>query len=240
MKIERYIGVDGCRAGWFIVCLGPGEKISFDVFPNIEMLWAEYGNTTSMILVDIPIGLPFRGIPTRQCDKEARRILGARRHSSIFSPPCRDALKAGSYKEACRINREITGRKISRQAWGITPKILEVEELLRRYPEAPTYIRETHPEVCYWSLNDRKIIPHSKKSKEGFEERITILKSLLPKSESVVNAALGKYRRSDVARDDILDALILAVTGFAAKGKLSTIPERPEKDVSGLTMEIVY
>jgi len=238
--MNRYIGVDGCKAGWFFVCLGPEEEIIFGDFSTIEKLWQQYGNSATSILVDIPIGLPSEDNPTRRCDTEARRILGPKRQSSIFPPPCREALNTGSYQAACQVNQEITGRKISRQAWGIAPKIREMDEFLRQYPEALKCIRETHPEVCFWALNSGKAMPHSKKSEKGFEGRLDILKSRLPKSGAVVKAALGRYLRKNVTRDDVLDALILALTGFVAGGKLSAVPEVPEEDASGLTMEMVY
>lgn len=70
--MNRFIGVDGCNAGWFFICLGWGGEITFGVFPKIEKLWFEYNNSASLILVYIPIGLPSKDKPNRQCDTEAR------------------------------------------------------------------------------------------------------------------------------------------------------------------------
>lgn len=125
MKKSKFIGVDGCKAGWFFVCLSQTEEVTFGLFPGIEQLWQSCRCENTLFLIDIPIGLPSKGIPARQCDKDARRILSPKRHSSVFSPPSRESLYADNYEAACRINQKITGRKISRQAWGIAPKILE-------------------------------------------------------------------------------------------------------------------
>ena len=43
--------------------------------------------------IDIPIGLTDSG--PRQCDIQARRLLGARRGTSVFPAPIRPALKCG-------------------------------------------------------------------------------------------------------------------------------------------------
>src|SRR5262249_23282406 len=48
---------------------------------------------------------------------------------------------------------------------------------------------------------------------------------------------LSAYHRKDVARDDILDALVALVT---ATLELRTLPEVAEVDTEGLPMEIVY
>ena len=203
-------------------------------------MWIEYRDGKSLILVDIPIGLPSKERQSRKCDTEARRVLGPKRRSSIFTPPCREALNASCYEEACKINVGITGRKISLQTWGIVPKIREMDEFLRQYSEALHCIKESHPEVCFWAMNHGRSMMYPKKSKQGFAERSRLLKSLLPSSRSVVKEALRNYLYKDVAGDDVLDALILAATGFMAEPNLSTLPEAPEKDTFGLTMQIVY
>ncbi len=43
-----------------------------------------------------------------------------------------------------------------------------------------------------------------------------------------------------VARDDVVDALVLAVTAAQPKERLSTIPDQPEWDTKDLPMEMVF
>ena len=55
----------------------------------------------SVVAVDMPIGLleePSSG--GRECDKEARRLLGTPRRSSVFTPPTKPALASATYEEA--------------------------------------------------------------------------------------------------------------------------------------------
>ncbi|MFC1828990.1 hypothetical protein ACFL0O_05205, partial [Thermodesulfobacteriota bacterium] len=49
-----------------------------------------------------------------------------------------------------------------------------------------------------------------------------------------------EFLRKDLSKDDILDALSAAISGFLSKGKLKTIPANPERDVAGLPIEIVF
>ncbi|PIU29456.1 MAG: hypothetical protein COT09_00685 [Candidatus Hydromicrobium americanum] len=52
-----YIGIDGCRAGWFAVCLDNKNKFKADIFVDIYTVWEKYSNAKS-IFIDIPIGPP--------------------------------------------------------------------------------------------------------------------------------------------------------------------------------------
>ena len=98
--------------------------------------------------IDIPIGL-LDG--SRACDKGARTLLKRPRGSSVFPAPCRAALHAETYKEASAVNRQRTGRGLSQQAWGIAPKIKQVDDAIT--PECQQWAFEVHPEVCFWALN---------------------------------------------------------------------------------------
>ena len=57
MPIDKYIGVDGCKAGWFFVAIGPGAELELGIFETIENLWQIYSKAKS-ILIDIPKGKP--------------------------------------------------------------------------------------------------------------------------------------------------------------------------------------
>ena len=62
-------------------------------------------------------------VDTRTCDLEARRLLGPSRASSIFSPPCRTALEAGTYILACELNEKALGKRLSQQCFHIVAKM---------------------------------------------------------------------------------------------------------------------
>jgi predicted RNase H-like nuclease len=67
-----------------------------------------------------------------------------------------------------------------------------------------------------------------------------VLLSLYPPTAQVLAHVLSKYPRKQVKRDDILDAMVAAVTAWLGKNGLLTIPEHTEKDARRLAMEMAY
>ena len=232
----KYIGVDACKKGWFAVCLESDERRAIEIFDSIENLWNRF-QKNSLILIDIPIVLPVK--EKRRWDVETRKIL-KQRAASVFPVPCRQAVHANTYVDACRLNKKILDVKLSIQTWNISGKIREVDNLLLSNTKAQRCVRESHPEICFWALADGRPMKYYKKTAHGFSERIKILKQAYPSSPEIVTAAMNTYRRKDLSRDDILDAIVLAITARAASEGIVTIPKQPEKDPKGLSMEIVY
>jgi predicted RNase H-like nuclease len=239
MDAHCFLGVDGCRAGWFFVAFDAGGRAEFGVAETIHDLWARYHHAAA-ILIDIPIGLVSGHAAGRPCDAAARRLLKPRRHSAIFSPPCRQALAASDYATACRINQQACGRKLSIQTWNIVPKIREVDAFLQRTPAAKGIVRETHPEICFWALAGGRPMAHSKKSADGRQQRLDLIERWHPRSDQLFNSAMRHYPRRQLAPDDILDALANAVTAVRLKSDGATLPAEPDVDRCGLPMEMVY
>ena len=233
----KYIGVDGCRKGWFYVSLDDYDKGKSGVFKDIQSL-SEKFHDDCLILVDIPIGLRDKGNLERLCDKEARTVLGDRR-SSVFPVPCRDAVHKNNYEEASLINHELTGRKLSKQSWFISNKIRQVDELLKTSVKYRKLVREVHPEICFCGLNGGESMKYNKKTPEGFKERLSVIRNLYMECDELVEEALS-YKRRGVTKDDVLDALVAAVTAKLGFNKFKTIPKVPEYDMAGLPMEMVY
>lgn len=233
------VGVDGCKIGWLAVSMDDNERWSAQAFGDITTLWQEF-RRASILLVDIPIGLRGKSLLERLCDLEARRLLGRKRGSSVFPAPSRKALRAKSYVQACDINEKATGRRLSRQSWAIAGKIRQVDDLLRRNASARRKIREVHPEICFWALAGGRAMTRSKKRKQGYLERLDVLISVCPEIDSLTRRVTSDYKRSEVARDDILDAAAAAVTACSAKRHLRTVPSAPEIDSMGLPMEMLY
>lgn len=233
-----YVGIDGCKKRWFAVILTEEGDWDIEVFSDVSHLLNKIDNS-SLILIDIPIGLRESGAQERHCDTEARRLLGPKRASSVFPAPCRAAIHCENYTEARDINEERTGRRLSLQTWNILRKIREVDNLLINREFAKSRVRETHPEICFWAMAGHPM-EHYKKTAEGCSERMQVLQSVYPNSNDIIKRALKDYKRKDVARDDILDALSAAVTATVGVQRLVSFPEIPEFDSRGLRMEIVH
>ena len=243
MMQSRFVGVDGCPDGWFAVGLNRHGGYEVGVFKTFKELLDRYAGS-ELVLVDIPIGLP-EGEGGRDCDREARKRLGARR-SSVFPTPTRQTVKQASesprdYRAACDVERRLTGKNISQQAFRIAPKIRQVDKaLLERGPNAAPQVREVHPELCLWALNHKRPMKYGKKKAEGEKERLEVLKGIEPCAREIFDAACSQFLRKVVARDDIVDALALVVTAHLGHHRLQTVPDRPPRDAKGLPMEIVY
>jgi predicted RNase H-like nuclease len=240
MPSERtFIGIDGCRGGWFCVLLDAGGHWSCQVAPDARAVGA-LAAAAGSVLIDIPIGLPDAGPDGRLCDREARQLLGRGRAASVFSAPARPVLAAASYPQALELNRQATGRGLSVQAWGIVPKIREIDALLRNSTSLQGVLRECHPELCFRALNDKLAMQYNKKKREGQQERLAVLEQYFPQCHALFDHACSEFLRRQVARDDIIDAMVCAVTARHGDGGYQTLPARPPRDGQGLPMEIVY
>lgn len=235
--MRTHIGIDGCRAGWFFVSIGVDDR--FDV--GLRRAFSELAplfDATALVLVDIPIGLPSERVPRRLVDEAARRLITPR-GASVFPVPARSALAMPTYEAASAENERCLGRRLSRQTWNICPKIREVDDFLAGRSVTAS-IREMHPEVAFWALNGRSVLTSRKRSASGFRERLELLSRHYSHSEAVVEAARGRYPRKKVlADDDILDAMVGAVTA-RCEPQLETVPAWPLRDDRGLPMEMVY
>jgi predicted RNase H-like nuclease len=228
------IGIDGCRGGWFLVKLDPRTGYELRLAERLDGLLEE----GECGLVDMPIGLPqFR---PRRCDGEARRLLGRPRSSSVFSVPVRQAVYAGDYATACVRNREALGCGLSVQTWNIVPRIRELDRLLRSRRAKVPVLRECHPELAFWGLNGGRPMRANKATAAGRQERLEVLRRHLPGVDALLEDALGRYPRRQVAPDDVLDATVLAQVMAEAGTRLIRLPREPEWDAEGLSMEIVY
>jgi predicted RNase H-like nuclease len=236
---RTFIGIDGCPAGWFCVVLDPAGNGSFQVAPEAHAVGA-LAATAASALIDIPIGLIEAGPDGRLCDREARRLLGPGRAASVFSAPARPTLAATGYAHALALNRRATGRGLSRQAWNLVPGIRAIDTLLDEDRALRGVLRECHPELCFWALNGGRAMQHSKRQAAGRQERLAVLGRELPRCRALFEQACGRFRRRDVARDDIIDALACALTAKLGYGAYRTLPSEPPRDRRGLPMEIVY
>lgn len=222
----RLAGVDGCKAGWVVASRWADGPVAIDTRADFAaILAAGY----DLIAIDIPIGLPRE---PRSCDREARRLLGPRRGSSIFPAPIREVLAARSYAEANEISSRVGNRKISQQCWNIVPKIREVDCLLE--PGLQERVFEVHPEVSFRAANYGKPILENKKTAAGQQVRRQIL-------ETQGVGPQGLVKPGGVAPDDLHDALIaLWSAQRLVTGVGQGVTDDQTRDARGLSVNIWY
>jgi predicted RNase H-like nuclease len=196
------LGVDGTPGGWAVVACKEGQMRARRIARLAEIF--DHPPYPDIAAVDIPIGLlDAYEIGGRECDRKARRDLG-RRGGSVFVPPVRAVLNARSYEEACELSRGSSkhDKALSKQTWGIVPKIREADDLLRLKPDLRSTIREVHPEVCFCELAG-KPMKFAKSNSEGRAERRNALAR-----DFDVDTIIDQGRREKLSVVDTLDALV--------------------------------
>ena len=232
---QYVIGVDGCRAGWVYVGLNLSTSHAITgVAPSFQSIM-DIAAMTSMIVVDMPIGLADAG--RRQCEAEARSLLKPLRHSSVFSSPRRPMLEFDRYETANAWGKaQCEGGGLSKQAWMITPKIREVDASIS--PTDQKRICEGHPEVAFFRLNGGQPCVFPKRIKKGQAERRALLLrhgvNELDRLYDEVRADAG----AKVGLDDLYDASALALTAKARLNNQAVHLTGNARDARGLIMEI--
>ena len=122
-KLRCAVGIDGCRAGWISVIRKFDGSLAWQLAPSTTEILSSLPKD-AVVLIDMIIGLPKGEQSGRQCDRLARQILQPH-GSRVFAAPPREALRAHSYKEACRLARQASGKAISKQCWYLFSKIKE-------------------------------------------------------------------------------------------------------------------
>jgi predicted RNase H-like nuclease len=239
--MAKYVGLAWASNGWLGVILRDDDSWETDHFPTMWSLWKHH-NDAACILIDVPIGLPSDH--RRACDVEAKRKL-TEQGRRIFYTPIREAVYEQNLEDAKEINEE-AGYSIQNQAWRIVPRIREVDEFFDMNPGARDRVFETDPELCFYSLNGHEAVP-PKKTDRGLTRRKALLADAHTDAESIYEEACARYLSPKYAsflrtRDDILDAMVAAVTARRDPSELTHLPERgePPRDSRGLPMQMVY
>lgn len=228
MTQPRVLGADACKAGWVGIVLSGG-----DVRAHVH---AEIGGLVSLaaaagplaaIAIDIPIGLADESL--RQADLLARKVAGAR-WASVFVTPVRAGLAASDHRAASALNRQLTGAGISRQAFNLRDKILQVDRWL---PQARCPVVEAHPELCFGAMAGAPL-SDSKSTWAGAVRRRQLL--AVQGVELPGDLGLGGQL---VGVDDVLDAAAVAWTADrVARGAARCVPDPPERFSDGIDCAI--
>ena len=256
-SVIKYVGVDGCKGGWIGVGLSDDDGCpKIEVCKDFSDIVACFGDAC-VILVDTPIGLREDGKPRlRACDEEARWLLGEG-WRSVFRVASRKFIKEAienpdwgfevkdvknRYDKAKEwLNRRfVDSGSFTSQEFYIIPKMGDVDKVLSYSDEsASSKVRESHPEVCFLALSEgRHPISVGKKTPLGFWQRFRVVRNYLHDVSGVdvvdvFEKVRHEYTRSQVGDDDVLDALVLAITaqiGFQDGNELRRLPKDPKAE----------
>ena len=245
---ERLVamGVDGAKGGWIAACAwGEHRRVrrtELILLESIDQIAAI--RQDAVVAIDVPIGLPT-GEEPRPCDREARRLLGGTRATSVFPAPARWMLKyAGDYTGLrAHVAQRMSGgervKSISAQGHALIPKVLEVDEFLAADPAAGGWLLECHPEVCFRALGRGEPVAEQKKTGLGREARRQLVAEVFPDAPAELDRAARDLPRSLVAIDDLHDAYACLHTALAVADGTSVLIGDARRDEAGRPMQMV-
>ena len=190
--LTTFVGLDGYPKGWVAVWLS-GQTQEIEYLPNIKEV---LNRTFDIAMIDMPIGMPDSDY--RACDEQARSLLGPNR-TRVFLGARRCFLGCKTHADANTKAKATDGRGVSAQLFGIVKKLNELDAVMT--PELQKRVMECHPELVFWRLNNREIVP-KKKDVAG----VQIRKHLLEKQgfrhlDEFIHSRLGKGARIDAGKD---------------------------------------
>lgn len=224
----RVVGVDACPGGWVAVVLRDGRYAGADADPALAALLARLPEA-AVVAVDMPLGLLESG--RRRADEMALGMVAPHR-SRVFPVPPRPVWDESGYEAANERCRRLTGSGLSRQSWGLAPKLREANAC-REGGERRLY--EVHPEVSFAALAGGRPVAWRKKSWNGQAQR----RRLLGERGITLPDDLGPAGR--VPPDDVLDAAAAAWSAHRiALGTAVSLPDPPQTTRHGLPVAIWY
>jgi predicted RNase H-like nuclease len=210
--------------------------LKFEIISSNDELLEKFPKL-DRVFIDMPIGIPKGANFPRKCDLNAKSILKSR-HSSIFFPPCREALYQPSYQSALKIHRKLVHKGFSIQAWNLTKKIRELDGFVQKNQIYLNRLLESHPELCFLGLNHNKILNKSKHTTIGRKKRLELLKRYSKSYEYNWKSIHNLFSSSKVTIDDYFDAWVLCIAASLDEKNIVQVPINIPHDTKGIPMRI--
>ena len=228
----RVTGLDAYRGGWVAVELTDGALTEVRTGATLTALLAGIGWVTG---IDMPLGLLES--QWRAVDRLAAARLGPRR-SSVFPIPPRTVWVQASHAEANKLCRELTGRGLSAQTWGLRTRLLEADEY-RGACSHPFY--EVHPELAFAAMAGAPLTD-SKHTVAGLERRRELLAhvGIIVPGRETASASTATRSRPVAPLADTLDAAAVAWSAHRIAVGIAAIVSAPETDDQGREIAIRY
>ncbi|MDB4737959.1 DUF429 domain-containing protein [Verrucomicrobiales bacterium] len=215
------VGVDGCKEGWVGVAIDKNGAFIGSFLSKLLKDIISHFSDASVIGVDMPLKLVNK--PFREADQLVRKELGVKRGRSVF-PAIPNFMIDPKWIDLDPEDLNIESRKrfgcaFSRQTLNLKNKILEVNQCQSENLK----IIEVHPEFCFMQMNDGMPQPCSKKTWNGMQQRLFLLKTKGIYLPSDLGSNTG-----NISPDDIIDAAAGAWTAKRfSEGLAVPHPEDP-------------
>jgi predicted RNase H-like nuclease len=233
LPYKMVAGVVPCPGGWLVlpaklqgVTILPEEPFVLEKLADV----LDYRPSFTVMTLDAPVGLRDEpGDRFRQCDLDAREILGWPRRVQVPPAPSRAALYAKSFDEAKKLDPWLT-----ELYYRHFRHYREVDEEMQPFRQRSVY--SANPELCFYLLNLDQPMKYSRHWDVGFQEREELLKLKFPG----IDAYFKKDPPEGASRRHIVDAGAILWTARRISGRVvQRLPQDPEWDEKSLRMEIV-
>ena len=226
-------GVTPCPGGWLVLParLAGVTTVAEEAFvlqTLMEVL--DYRPKFDFAAINIPFGYPEHPQGRfRQCDEEAREMIGWPRRVGLRPVPSRPALFAKSRKEAIQLEPWLTKNDFRRFRW---------------MKEAATEIQPFHSRSVYSGnsalsfqhLNSDVPLRTSPYHDDGRIERLELIRAKLPGVDDVVE----RVPPQGAGQVHMYEAAAMLWTARRASGRaISRLPMDPEWDEGGIRIELV-
>jgi predicted RNase H-like nuclease len=227
LPYDLVAGVKPCATGWLVAVaklhgttFAPEEPRVLETFVDV----LDQRPSFATIALNAPVGCLEELRPGgRDCDREARALLG-RRGGAIPSAPIRPHLDEGATG---------SGAGLSAVSQKLLPRFREVALEMAPFRQRTVY--EVSSEMSFYQLNEDAPLRWSKRSEAGREERRALLQKKIPGGERIYDCKIPRVPYSHML--DVAAFMWTARRIFARAA--IRIPQDPQWDDQGLRMEIV-
>jgi predicted RNase H-like nuclease len=226
-------GVTPCPGGWLVL---PGRLAGVTVIAEeafVVRRFAEvldYRPKFDFLAVNIPFGYPEQpGQQYRQCDREARDIVGWPRRVRVHPVPSRAALFAKSRQEALAHEPWLTKNDFRHFKW-MKEAAIEIQPFHARS------VYSANSALSFTHMNGDVPLKTSPYHEDGRVERLDLIRAKLPGVDEVVS----RVPPVGAAVIHMYESAAMLWTARRASGRaIQRLPMDPEWDDGGIRIELV-
>ncbi len=226
-------GVTPCPGGWLVVParLAGVTTVAEEAFVLGTLQDVlDYRPKFDFGAVNIPFGYPERPQGAyRQCDREARNMVGWPRMVNFKPVPSRAALFAKSRKAAVELEPWLTKNDFRHFRW-MKEAATEIQPFHSRS------IYSGNADLSFQHLNGDEPLTTSPYHQEGRQERLELIRANLPGVDDVIE----RVPPEGAGQVHMYEAAAMLWTARRASGRaISRLPMDPEWDDGGIRIELV-
>jgi predicted RNase H-like nuclease len=226
-------GVTPCPGGWLVLSgrLAGVTVVAEEAFVLRRLQEVlDYRPKFDFAAVNVPFGYPeLPGQQYRECDREARGLVGWPRRINVRPVPSRAALMAKSRKEALELDPWLTKNDFRHFKW-MKEAATEI---------APFHARSwysANADLSFTHMNGDEPLRTSPHLPEGMAERLDLIRQKLPGVEDVIS----RVPPQGAGVVHMYESAAMLWTARRASGRaINRVPMDPEWDESGIRIELV-